>query len=480
MGLPPGDRAAVNMFVDISEATEAARRLKVQGRWDEAIAAYRAITVAFPTNAVAFHNLAGTLGDRGQAAEAEKVIVHAMRLGLDAPESWLVRARAVQLQGRLDEARRWYLEALRRRPLDLEALRELSQLDWMRTADAGQAMAPIDAALRLAPGEPELVMLKARIWVEAGNVEAALAVLRSALAGRPDDGRLALALAQVALGAGRGEEALAVTERALTLVPGGVAQLAWVDALLLVGEFGRAEQAAAAWLAREPFDQHALARLATAWRLRGDERYQSLYDYDAFVAVETLETPAGWDSLSDYITELAGVLHGEHRYRTHPFQQSIKQGSQAQNILQLPHRATRALAEAIDAPIRRYLDRLGRGSDPLRARNRGGYSNMGGWSIRMEAGGRHVNHIHPSGWISSACYVERPPALAGHEGFLKLGEPGIALTPLPPAERFIEPQRGRLVLFPSYMWHGTVAFTGAGARMSFAFDLLPAPGEAAA
>ena len=31
-----------------------------------------------------------------------------------------------------------------------------------------------------------------------------------------------------------------------------------------------------------------------------------------------------------------------------------------------------------------------------------------------------------------------------------------------------------LVLFPSYMWHGTVAFADGAARLTAAFDVLPA------
>jgi len=86
-----------------------------------------------------------------------------------------------------------------------------------------------------------------------------------------------------------------------------------------------------------------------------------------------------------------------------------------------------------------------------------------------------VNHVHPEGWISTACYVERPSVLQGREGFLKLGEPGIPMEPLPPPERYVEPQLGRIVFFPSYMWHGTVPFTTEGTRMSVAFDIVPGP-----
>jgi hypothetical protein len=32
---------------------------------------------------------------------------------------------------------------------------------------------------------------------------------------------------------------------------------------------------------------------------------------------------------------------------------------------------------------------------------------------------------------------------------------------------------GRLVLFPSYMWHGTVPFLSPTARTTIAFDAIP-------
>lgn len=458
----------------ITEATQAANRLKAQGRWAEAVAAHLQITRAYPTNPFAFHNLAAMLGDSGQAAAAERAAVHAMRLGLDEPETWLVRARAVQAQGRPDEAERLYRQTLRRRPLYLDALRDLSQLRWMRTASSTEALRAIDAALQMAPHEPDLILLKTRTLVEADEQTAALQLLRDASAAHPGHGQLAHALANTALGAGEAAESLAAAARAVALAPEQSAtRIAWIDAKLVLGEYGHAAQAAAALQARWPYDQHALARLATAWRLIGDPRYGMLYDYDGFVSVEQLATPPGWADLRSFLADLAMTLHSEHRYRTHPFNQSIKHGSQITNILQLPHPAAQALAVAIDAPIRRHLARLGHGNDPVRALNRGGYGTLGGWSIRMRAGGRHVNHVHPEGWISSACYVERPDVLVGQQGHLKLGEPGIPMNPLPPAERFVEPQLGRLVLFPSYMWHGTVPFTAEGVRMSVAFDLVP-------
>jgi hypothetical protein len=57
------------------------------------------------------------------------------------------------------------------------------------------------------------------------------------------------------------------------------------------------------------------------------------------------------------------------------------------------------------------------------------------------------------------------------EGWLELGRPPPDLKmDLEPIET-IEPEPGYLVLFPSYLYHGTRRFP-AGERMSVAFDVI--------
>jgi hypothetical protein len=59
-------------------------------------------------------------------------------------------------------------------------------------------------------------------------------------------------------------------------------------------------------------------------------------------------------------------------------------------------------------------------------------------------------------------------------GWIKFGEPGLPVPGATP-ERLVQPKPGRLVLFPSYMWHGTTPITGDQPRMTVAFDVIPNP-----
>jgi uncharacterized protein (TIGR02466 family) len=161
----------------------------------------------------------------------------------------------------------------------------------------------------------------------------------------------------------------------------------------------------------------------------------------------------------------------------HPSAQSLRHGTQTTYRLSgSKDPAIQAFFKAMDAPVREHLAKLGSGADPLRRRNRGGYRIVGAWSVRLRPGGFHLDHLHHEGWISSAFYVETPDdALEreGHEGWLRLGQPPFRTVPELPAERFIRPKPGRLALFPSYMWHGTMPFHTEERRTTIAFDLLP-------
>ncbi|HVH84341.1 MAG TPA: putative 2OG-Fe(II) oxygenase, partial [Steroidobacteraceae bacterium] len=130
-------------------------------------------------------------------------------------------------------------------------------------------------------------------------------------------------------------------------------------------------------------------------------------------------------------------------------------------------------------PLRAYLGGIGRGSDhPFSGRNQGDAQIASAWSVRLGRGGFHVNHFHNHGWISSAYYVEVPEEAGDAElksGWLRLGEPRFP-TPGAGVGCVVQPHAGQLVLFPSYMWHGTSPILGSQPRTAVSFDAVPAGG----
>lgn len=468
MGLPWA------MAFDPKQLVSRVQALKAEGLLEEALALLKRATEQNPASGVAEHNLAAALGDAGRWREAEPHIRNAFSRGLDAGESWLVHARCLQALGRLDEAERAFAQAWQRRPQLYEARRDLAQLRWMRSGDIKAALADIEAALRSAPNDERLGLVKAQVLEYAGQDEAACALLLSLAARHPANLQIVFGASQLAAKLGRGAAALSLAERACVLAPNDLTTaIALIIACLTATQVERASLLAEAARAKAPKNQHAIALQATAWRLLGDDRYRELYDYKAFVSAALLETPPSWSTLAGYIADLVDALRRLHVFVAHPFDQSIRGGTQVPDILQCEHPALRALPKALEGPIARVLTSLGQGGDPLRSRNRGRYSFTGMWSIRMGPGGRHIDHVHPDGWISAVCYIEVPSQRSGTEGWIKFGQAGIHTSPALDAEHYVDPAPGMVVLFPSYMWHGTVPFTRPEPRMTVAFDLAP-------
>jgi tetratricopeptide (TPR) repeat protein len=460
---------------DIHALSAYALALKAMARTQEAIEVYQRAIKAAPTSAVAEHNLAAILADDSRYPEAEAGARRAFAKGIDAPQTWLTLARALQGQDRFDEADHAFRQVIRRNPLDLAAQRELAQLLWMRSEAVAEACAVIDQTRAAFPDDVGLIMARARVLEYAGDADGAYDFISAAI-DRQDHLPDLHVQASYLAAKSHPQRALDHARRAWFLAPQQTQALnALILANLAVGDAAAAAELATEMCRRAPNDQHALAQLATAWRMLEDPRYAELYDYDAMVGTYIIEPPSGWSSLTGFLGDLAAVLERRHPLRTHPIGQSLRHGTQTQQRLdRSDDPVIAAFFHAIDEPIRQHMRSIGDGADPLRARNTGDYRIQGVWSSRLRPNGFHADHIHQEGWLSSACYIALPDAIErGHEGWIKFGQPGVPTRPDLGPERFVKPAPGALVLFPSYMWHGTAPFSGDQYRMTIAADFVP-------
>ena len=235
---------------------------------------------------------------------------------------------------------------------------------------------------------------------------------------------------------------------------------------------GRPEEAAAL---AEPALTHPNANmiapyLSIAWRMIGDPRWAWLEGDARLVGIYDLA-----DELGD-LAPFAQRLRALHLTTHQPLEQSVRGGTQTDGeLFRRIEPEIRALRRVIAGAVERHVAQLPP-PDPahplLRHLKPGMPRFTGSWSVRLPGKGYHSNHIHPEGWFSSAFYVVLPEGTGGpdHAGWLALGGSESTLgIDLPPA-RLVEPKPGRLVLFPSTMWHGTIPFE-AGERLTVAFDV---------
>ncbi|HJU25337.1 MAG TPA: tetratricopeptide repeat protein, partial [Rhodanobacteraceae bacterium] len=447
------------------------------GRGEEAIAFYRRLVTDSPGNAT-LHALAIALQAANRHDEAERTARRVLARGPGTAALCYTHARSLIALGAFDRAEMALNDCLRLEPQHAEAHNDLARLIWMRTGDAGQSTATLDEVLRKFANNHALRAAKAAVLQGAGDPRAAYACL-AARVERPQAPPALLVRAGLAALEFDPGIALELAQRALRAVPAdSAARKLMVAALLGIGGARAALPLCETLLNEEPDDQYLLALQTTTWRLLGDASYERVCDYRNLVVPYRLEAPAPWRDLAEFLADVKRSLEKLHAAHRHPLLfQSLRHGTETtEDLARSSDPAIRALFTEFDAPIRDYMARIGRGSDPLRRRNNGTYSFNGSWSVRLRSRGFHQNHVHPRGWISSACYIELPDEPAdARAGNLTFAEPGVITSPVLHAEHGVRPEPGMLVLFPSYFWHGTVPFGGERTRLTVAFDAVPGP-----
>jgi len=328
-----------------------------------------------------------------------------------------------------------------------------------------------------APPSVELALDKAALLAEAGRHEEAQAVCAALLARAPDNLGALLRAAALLSQMGRAQDALALLEKAHHDRPDELGLKAGIgNAALMDGDPQKAAAMLEAVVARAPHDNNSLARLSTAWRLLEDARDETLMGYDELVRVFDLEPPPGFADMAAFNAALEEELKHLHPQRREFLGQSLRRGTQtAGHLFGGGHKLVDRLKMRIDEAVARYIAALeADAAHPLRGRRGNSFTYNGSWSSRLGDCGFHVNHIHPMGWISSCYYVGLPATVAdedARQGWIKFGEPDFDAKL--PIRRAIQPRLGRLVLFPSYMWHGTIPFHGEEKRTTIAFDVIP-------
>lgn len=486
-----------------------ASELQQARQWDEAEAVFRDLLAMAPAHVPAHLGLGGVLIEAKRPTEAERVLraglahpapprliamLHtnlglalrhqrrdsealaaydrAAALAPDLPGLDIHRAEALQNLRRYDEALATYRRAIATRPDDAEAHRFYNDLLYRLKRDdylKSYANAPPTRALLLG---------KAQFLAEEKRGEEALAVYRELLSRDAGDLRASLGVAEALMMLKRPQDAVCAYD-ALLSRHGGNALLfsRAAQAALLAGDPERALALTGQGLAITGHDQACLAMTSLALRLLKDERDEALNGYDSLIRVFDLEPPQGFSSMADFNAELNAWLDRLHPDTREFVNQSLRGGTQTPDQIfgaghDLVNRLERRIAEAVSRYVAELKDDA---AHPFLSRRAKSFRYAGSWSSRLRDCGFHVNHIHPDGWISSCYYITVPDAAkdeSAKQGWIKFGEPGfdVGLSP----RRSVQPVPGRLVLFPSYMWHGTIPFHDAQARTTIAFDAVPA------
>lgn len=435
----------------------------------------RAVKLA-PAYGAARYGLAAVLCVQERAEEALVQADEAARLGVHHRELVLTRARSLVQLDRYDEAEATLAGRLAEQPHDVDYQFLLAQLRQVR-GDADCARSFREAAAR--PDAPlEVRVGYADVARRTGDCALAERLLRDLIERSGRVPQHLSSLGTVLHELGRHGEAIDLTrEAALALPLDPTVAENYVAALLSAGAPHEALPTIEQFRAAAPDDQRWITYRIDVARQLGEDLFAQWCDFQRLVRAYDLPPPAGFATMDEFSAQLRTVLAARHVQHSHPLDQSMRHGTQtSRGLVRGMDRTIDAFLDALAAPIADYQQALGHDpTHPLLARNTAPAQLVGCWSVRLKRGGFHVNHIHPQGWLSSAYYVSVPAEAddaATRSGWIKFGEPRFA-QPGGDARHFVQPRPGRLVLFPSYMWHGTVAIQGDEPRLTIAFDAVP-------
>ena len=437
--------------------------------------------------------------DERKLEEARDAFDAALRLNPSSQSCAEGRAR-VALQLREDSAVEHCSRALAFH--DTNPDRQLRMIETAAVELGSAAIPLLEGYIRRNPQKDVAYERLAELRAEAGAGEQFIDDYLSALRSYPDSKPLLMSYWNILSRSGRLVEALDSMESRRSLFEGdrdfmllevNIANHAGItdragrllelldnrpDANLARGQHclqtGRPDEAAkllATVAVAQPDNQSAWALLELAWRLTGDDRHEWLTGQLGLCGASEL------DLSSSQLADIAATLRTLHRASSQPVGQSVRGGTQTSGQLFMRNEPEiLLLVEALAVAIRQFVNALPAADarHPLLKHRNQGMAFGPSWSVRLSQGGYHAAHFHPNGIISSACYISLPADLANdreQSGWLELGRPPAELgIDLPPLATF-EPKPGRLVLFPSFLFHGTRPFTG-GERLTVAFDLI--------
>lgn len=458
---------------------------RAAGDLDVAEAAFRRVLALAPGHEGASANLGTVLRMAGRTSEAVTCFEQLAGSGATRPELADALVGAMLDDGRLDEAVALARQVAADHPDFVPGLVTLANLLW----EHGSALAPDDdpfdmlrVAVQQQPHHHALRTAFAQLLLSARLPEEALDQLRTVRT-QADEPGLALMEANALEMLGSTEQAGALYTQLHrgcgSAMPGFLN--AYTRHLLRADKWDAAAQTATEATHVDPGNQEAWAYLGTAWRLLDDPRDDWLCDYERLVAIVEIEPPPGFADRAMFLDALGSTLDRLHRAKREPMQQSLRGGSQTPGRLFGRRDPVLVAAQAsLLRGVEQWLATLPTDDrHPFLMRNTGRVRVGGSWSVKLWSSGNHVNHIHPEGWMSSAFYVSLPPSVgspstaASEAGHIQFGQPprelNLGLSP----RRVIRPEPGKLALFPSYMWHGTVPFEDAQPRVTVAFDMSP-------
>ncbi len=437
---------------------------------------------ADPAKTALLHMLAGDL------QRADALFREALATAPNDIDTLTNYGALLQHRGHLRAAADIYREVLAQDADEIEVRCNLAKT----LADCGEftaALRETESAVKRAGGQRGSLAARGAVLIDAEDYSSAEAALREAITVSPADDMTLVNLALCCELRSDYDAASRYLMRAVELNPHNARAVADLvtclstrqqdkDALLLAEGF----------LAEHPGERLVVAALAQALLNAGrTDEARELTDFDALVRVTDpvgpTSTLAEFSSPASLHAALAAELRADSSLLHNPVNKATTGGRQTGELNLDTSPAMRVFTSMVNNAVNTAAEAYvaaGLAGHPVMQTAAHDWC-LRAWGTLLDSGGRQEPHMHPLGWLSGVYYVELPNGMAAdrnQEGWLEFGRPPERVVcHRQPATHRVEPAVGRLVIFPSWMWHGTLPFRSAQQRVSIAFDVMPLDGR---
>lgn len=194
-----------------------------------------------------------------------------------------------------------------------------------------------------------------------------------------------------------------------------------------------------------------------------------------YIFEEFIQPPASYTSLHRYLSDVAEYLDELHVGDDSPLFQTLHRGTQTKgNLFSHRHVLLTHLQAELTRIANNALNHYKTIPNPYSGFADGANAAVNtAWSVNLKTEGFHNDHIHPMGWLSSVVYIALPSLDNDkHEGWLRFGQTNFIRSKNTVFHN-VMPEEGKLIIFPSYFWHGTYPFNHEGRRLTVACDFVP-------
>jgi tetratricopeptide (TPR) repeat protein len=427
---------------------------------------------------------AGLLTDQlTQPVESEAYFRKLTALEPERGDAHLGLGNALQRQGRDDEALGSYKAAAAVDPGNPAPLVNVANLLGKQNDHPG-AQAAYQGILKSFPERRDVSANLGASLVLSRDYEAAVAAFDAYLQAFPDDFEASLSRAKAMLKGGEAAESARALAGMMTRFPDNPKVCPeLINACLSMGEPTAATSYLDAYLKRFPKSADAYSSVPILHAALHPGNYEDgvaaleaeIKAYDLTLPPHYVDTPAFFDAV-------CAAVYAHPSLMDAPPEHATRAGLHTGDLAKVPVAPAIAdLISAIKGCVHDYAESdAGRGNrffDGLDLATAG--LNM--WAVVMREGGYQEPHIHPTARISGVVYGKVPDSIQENvarggntrAGWIEFGRPHADFhQPESLPVTLIQPVLGRIVLFPSYLYHATVPLNGTEHRISLAFDIV--------